>query len=308
MPIYAALIYSRGPRLVRPRAGRDVGKQYAEFGEDAGRPHPGRRRAVPDRRPPPRCGSQGGRGGEVVTSDGPYAETKEVLGGFYLLECADLDEAIARGRRDPGGLGRRPSRCAPSSRCEPATRRHGRLAEVVRVEGGRILAVLARTIGDLAAGRGRRAGRRGVGASRCGAGPGRPADPAAWLYVAARRKALDVLRREADRPRREREAVALAGQLAPELPAAGGRAGRPAAAAVHLLPPRASSSTPGWPSPCATLCGLSTAEVARVLLVAEPTMSKRLTRAKQKIAVARIPFRVPGRRRAARAGGRRRAR
>jgi hypothetical protein len=36
----------------------------------------------------------GGRGGEVVTSDGPYAETKEVLGGFYLLEAADLDEAV----------------------------------------------------------------------------------------------------------------------------------------------------------------------------------------------------------------------
>jgi len=31
----------------------------------------------------------------VVTSDGPYAETKEVLTGFYLLECADLDEAVA---------------------------------------------------------------------------------------------------------------------------------------------------------------------------------------------------------------------
>ena len=30
-----------------------------------------------------------------ITSDGPYAETKEVLTGFYLLECADLDEAVA---------------------------------------------------------------------------------------------------------------------------------------------------------------------------------------------------------------------
>lgn len=36
----------------------------------------------------------GGRGGDVVASDGPYAETKEALTGFYLLECADLDEAI----------------------------------------------------------------------------------------------------------------------------------------------------------------------------------------------------------------------
>jgi len=37
---------------------------------------------------------RGGRGGETVTSDGPFAETKEVLTGFYQLECADLDEAV----------------------------------------------------------------------------------------------------------------------------------------------------------------------------------------------------------------------
>ena len=34
------------------------------------------------------------RGGSTAVTDGPFAETKEVLGGYYLLECADLDEAI----------------------------------------------------------------------------------------------------------------------------------------------------------------------------------------------------------------------
>jgi hypothetical protein len=34
------------------------------------------------------------RGGKTVTADGPFAETKETLGGFYLIEAADLDEAI----------------------------------------------------------------------------------------------------------------------------------------------------------------------------------------------------------------------
>jgi hypothetical protein len=34
------------------------------------------------------------RDGEVLTTDGPFAETKEALGGFYLLDCKDLDEAI----------------------------------------------------------------------------------------------------------------------------------------------------------------------------------------------------------------------
>lgn len=41
------------------------------------------------------------KGGDVVTTDGPYAETKEVLTGFFLLECADLDEAIAAAARIP---------------------------------------------------------------------------------------------------------------------------------------------------------------------------------------------------------------
>ena len=35
------------------------------------------------------------RGGEVLLTDGPFAETKEVIVGFDILECADLDEAVA---------------------------------------------------------------------------------------------------------------------------------------------------------------------------------------------------------------------
>jgi hypothetical protein len=34
------------------------------------------------------------RGGETLHTDGPFAETKEQLGGYYLLECKDLDEAL----------------------------------------------------------------------------------------------------------------------------------------------------------------------------------------------------------------------
>ena len=38
---------------------------------------------------------EGARGGDVITTDGPYAETKEALTGYYLIEAADLDEAVA---------------------------------------------------------------------------------------------------------------------------------------------------------------------------------------------------------------------
>lgn len=44
---------------------------------------------------------RGGQTGEVVTSDGPFSETKEVLTGFYQVECADLDEAIGWAARIP---------------------------------------------------------------------------------------------------------------------------------------------------------------------------------------------------------------
>jgi hypothetical protein len=42
------------------------------------------------------------RDGERVLSDGPFAETKEQLGGFYLLECDSLDEAIDWAAKIPG--------------------------------------------------------------------------------------------------------------------------------------------------------------------------------------------------------------
>jgi hypothetical protein len=42
------------------------------------------------------------RGGEVLLSDGPFAETKEQIGGFDLLECRDLDEAIEVASKHPG--------------------------------------------------------------------------------------------------------------------------------------------------------------------------------------------------------------
>lgn len=44
------------------------------------------------------------RDGKVLTTDGPFAETKEQLGGYYLLNCKDLDEAIELAAKIPGAL------------------------------------------------------------------------------------------------------------------------------------------------------------------------------------------------------------
>jgi hypothetical protein len=45
------------------------------------------------------------KNGETVTTDGPFAETKEQLGGFYIVECKDLDEAIEVAARIPDARG-----------------------------------------------------------------------------------------------------------------------------------------------------------------------------------------------------------
>jgi hypothetical protein len=42
------------------------------------------------------------RDGEVLTADGPFAETKEQMGGYYVVDCKDLDEAIEVASKIPG--------------------------------------------------------------------------------------------------------------------------------------------------------------------------------------------------------------
>ena len=105
MPRYAALIYE-------PAASAGTGsdedwamvmKEYTEFGENAGAAGViGGGEAL---QPPSTATTikvKGGKGGDLVTTDGPFAETKEVLGGFYLLDCKDLDEALKWAAQIPG--------------------------------------------------------------------------------------------------------------------------------------------------------------------------------------------------------------
>ena len=47
------------------------------------------------------------RGGELLISDGPFAETKEVIAGYDIIECAVLDEAIEVARAHPMAFGGR---------------------------------------------------------------------------------------------------------------------------------------------------------------------------------------------------------
>ncbi|XVV10995.1 RNA polymerase sigma factor [Actinoplanes sp. CA-131856] len=110
---------------------------------------------------------------------------------------------------------------------------------------------------------------------------GVPDRPGAWLTQVARHRALDVMRREAALRRR-------LPQLVLDAPAAPG----PLQLIFTCCHP-ALSRDAQVALTARLVCGLSTAEIARAFLVPEPTMAARLTRAKKKIATARIPYRVP---------------
>ncbi len=165
------------------------------------------------------------------------------------------------------------------------------LAEVVRVEGGRILAVLAATTGDLQLAEDA-VQDAAVAALEVWPRTGRPVDPSAWLYVAARRKVIDVVRRESSRGARESAASELVTLLATDPPAPA-RLRDDTLRLLFTCCHPALSIDASVALALRTLCGLATDEVARVLLVGEATMAKRLVRAKQKIAAARIPYRIP---------------
>lgn len=103
MPQYLALTYTADVDWFAPEQAAELA-EYRQFAIDnAGRIqasavlHPTATATV--------VRVEGARGGAVVTTDGPYAETKEALTGYYLLDAADLDEAVAIAAQLPAAWG-----------------------------------------------------------------------------------------------------------------------------------------------------------------------------------------------------------
>ena len=181
------------------------------------------------------------RGGETEIIDGPFAVTKEVLAGYYVLECADLDEALKHAARLPMARwgtvevrpvvpadewvhmaraagadvsrrgGRRPG---VSGGVQPADPVSDAIARAFREERAIVLATLIRQVGDfqLAEDAVQDAFESAVTQWRR---DGVPANPGAWITTAARRRAIDRLRRNrsvADRADRLAELMRLDAQ------------------------------------------------------------------------------------------------
>jgi RNA polymerase sigma-70 factor (ECF subfamily) len=125
---------------------------------------------------------------------------------------------------------------------------------------------------------------------------GVPGRPGAWLTTAARNRAIDVLRRKAVGAAKLREVAAMS--LPPESPADQPETDHSGVSDDRLrlmftCCHPALSLEARVALTLRTLAGLTTAEIARAFLASEPTMAKRLVRAKQKIQHAGIPYRVP---------------
>lgn len=164
---------------------------------------------------------------------------------------------------------------------------------MIRHEGGRVLATLVRLTGNITLAED--AVQDAVlDALRRWPIDGVPDKPVAWLTTAARHRALDVLRREAKRTAKETDS-----RLLDEVTSAVREETSDSMVRDDVLRLLFTCCHPALSFEAQTalalrtLCGMSTAEIAAVFLVPEPTMGQRISRAKKKISSAHIPYRIP---------------
>jgi hypothetical protein len=103
MPQYLALTYTADVDWWAPEQADELA-EYRQFGVDNAAQikasavlHPTSTATV--------VRVEGARGGPVITTDGPYAETKEALTGYYLIDAEDLEEALAIAAQIPAAWG-----------------------------------------------------------------------------------------------------------------------------------------------------------------------------------------------------------
>ena len=160
---------------------------------------------------------------------------------------------------------------------------------VFREEYGRVIASLVRRFGDITIAE-EAAGEAILAAASTWPEAGVPPNPGAWLTTTAGNRAIDRIRRESRRDAKHRAAEMIHDDSEPE------QAGAVEDDRLRLIftcchPALAAEARVALT--LRLLGGLTVPEIARAFLVPETTMGQRITRAKKKIAAARIPYRVP---------------
>jgi RNA polymerase sigma-70 factor, ECF subfamily len=175
------------------------------------------------------------------------------------------------------------------------------LQKTFRAESGRAVATLVRLFGDIDIAE-EAVQEAFVVATERWVADGVPPNPGGWVVTTAKRKALDRLRRESSRSRRQSESAAMRvndgvgdGETSVTDGVGDGETSvtddrlRLVFTCCHpaLAPETQVALT------LRLIAGLQTPEIARAFLVPEATLAQRLVRAKQKIRVAKIPYRIP---------------
>jgi RNA polymerase sigma-70 factor (ECF subfamily) len=164
------------------------------------------------------------------------------------------------------------------------------LARIFREESGRVIATLVRLFGDIDIAE-EAVQEAFLVATERWPSDGLPPNPGGWLTTTARRRAIDRLRREATRDDRQAQAALLHERDEPPEEVGAVKDDRLRLIFTCCHPALAPASQTALT--LRLLGGLETPEIARSFLVPESTMAQRIVRAKRKISLAKIPYRVP---------------
>jgi RNA polymerase sigma-70 factor (ECF subfamily) len=163
------------------------------------------------------------------------------------------------------------------------------IARTHREEWARVVATLARRFGDLGIAEEMAAEAFAVAVERWPA-DGVPPNPGAWLTTTAHRKGIDRLRRETMREEKHKEALMLS-----DTPEPLGAIDDDRLRLVFTCCHPALAMEARIALTLRMVGGLTVPEIASAFLIQETAMARRITRAKEKIKAARIPYRVPSR-------------